>query len=151
MTIPRLNWKANLTCYKKWRKEAFSMRMSLTGSSVVAQWQQTPVVNVHQTSCADPTLFPATNPILSKTITAEAPVTAEVWQTLMEQLNKANQDNESLKKGILKESSTKPGIGCQSYSKNQALVAKVKTSTKDTGTKATKVWKIQFRKKSRQQ
>ena len=49
-----------------------------TGSVAVNQSQHTPLVNIQQTRCADPTLLPVTNPTLSLTITAEIPITANV-------------------------------------------------------------------------
>ena len=42
------------------------------------------------------------NLTLSWIITAETPITAEVWQTLMEQLNDVNQDNKLLKEAYKK-------------------------------------------------
>ena len=51
-----------------------------------------------------PTLFPATNPSLSQTVKAQTPATSELWKTLMEQLNKVNQDNKLLK-GVYKKKS----------------------------------------------
>ena len=39
---------------------------------------------------------------LSQTITAETPITWEVWQSLIEQLNKVNQHNQLLKKAYKK-------------------------------------------------
>ena len=69
-------------------------------------------------------LFSEMNPTLSQAITAETPITAEVWQTLMEQLNKVNQNNKLFKKAYKKKAQ-----------QNQALATKVRTSTKDAGTK----------------
>ena len=65
---------------------------------MITQRQQTPIANIEQANYTGPTLFPATNPILSKATAAETPITSKIWQTLVEQLNKANKDNELLKK-----------------------------------------------------
>ena len=96
-----------------WRKGHLAWECPHTGSSAIAQRQQTPIVNTQQANYPGPTLFPDTNLNLSQTITAEAPITSEIWQILMEQLNKENQDNKPLKKRHIKESSTKSSIGCQ--------------------------------------
>ena len=60
------------------------------------------MANAHQSSYTGPTLFPATNSTLFKTITAKTPIPTEIWQTLMQQLNKVNQHNKLLKKGYKK-------------------------------------------------
>ena len=99
MNAPILNWKVNLTCYKCGEKRHLTSECPHTGNSAIAQRQQIPVANTQQVSYTGPSLFPATNPTLSQTITAETPITAEIWQILMEQLNKANQENNLLKKG----------------------------------------------------
>ena len=78
------------------RKGVLTEECLHTGSSALAQRQQTPIVNTQQAGCTGPTLLPATNPILFPTMCAETPMTAEIWQTLMEQLNKANQENKLL-------------------------------------------------------
>ena len=68
---------------------------------MIAQRQQTPVANTQQASYTGPTLFPATNPTLFQTLTSETPITLEIGWTLMEQLNKVNQDNKLLKKAYM--------------------------------------------------
>ena len=85
---PDLTGKANLTCHKCGEKVHLAQESSHTGSSAVAQSQQTPIVNSKKTSCASLTLFPATNPTVSQTITADIPITAEAWHTIIEQLTK---------------------------------------------------------------
>ena len=70
VAVPRLNLNANLTCYKCGEKGHLAQECPHTGSSAVAQRQQTPIVHTHQTSCAGPTLFPIRNPTLSQTITS---------------------------------------------------------------------------------
>ena len=107
MTVPRLNWKANLICYKGGEKGHLTQECPHTGSSAVAQRQQTLIVNTHQTSCADPTLFPA------QTITAETPITADIWQSLMEQLHKVNQDSKLLKKACKRKVQQNQAVTCQ--------------------------------------
>ena len=47
-------------------------------STAVTQSEQTYIVNTKQTSCAESMLFPATNPALPQTITAETSTTAQV-------------------------------------------------------------------------
>ena len=42
----------------------------------------------------------ATNPMPSQTKTVETPVTLDMWQTLMEQLSKENEDDKLLKRHI---------------------------------------------------
>ena len=83
VTVPRQYLKGNLTCYKNEVTGLLTQECSHTGSSVVAQNQQTPIVSAHHISYAGPTLFPATISTVSQTITVETQFTAEVWQTLM--------------------------------------------------------------------
>ena len=97
-----------------------------TGNTAITQNQPTLPVNTQQTSSIGPTLFPATNPKLLKTITVETPDTSEVWKTLMEQVNKVNQDNKLLKKAYKK------------VKQNQAYSTKAKSSSPDTNSKANK-------------
>ena len=47
-TVPRSNWKENLTCYKCGEKEHLARECPHTGSSVVAQNQQTHAVCANQ-------------------------------------------------------------------------------------------------------
>ena len=75
------------------------------------------------------------NSTLSQTKTAKSPITAKVWQTLMKQLNRVNQDNELMKRTYKKK-----------VHQNQTLVTKAKMSTKDTGIKGTKAGKKQLGK-----
>ena len=53
-----------------------------------------------QANNTGPTLFSAKMLPLSQTINAETPITSEIWQTFMEQLNKVNQNNKLFEKGI---------------------------------------------------
>ena len=71
------------------------------------------------------------NPRCSQT---DTPINAEVSQTIIEQLNKVNQDKKLLTKAY------------KSTQQNHVLVTKAKTSTKGMGTKATKLGKNQSRK-----
>ena len=53
---------------------------------------------MQQTKFAGTTLFPPTKPALLQTVTTKTPITADVWQAVMEQHNKINQDNKLSKK-----------------------------------------------------
>ena len=86
-------------------------------------------------------LIPATKPTLSQTITTETPITTGVWQTLMVQCTKVNQDNKLLKKAYKKKAQQSQVLVARTTQQNQALATEAKTSTKDTGTKPTKVGK----------
>ena len=88
MNAPKLNWKANLTCCKCRQKGHLAQECPHTGSSAIAQKEQTPLINSQQSSYAGPTLFPATNLVLLQIIPAETPITAEILQTFREQLTK---------------------------------------------------------------
>ena len=77
-------------CYKCRGKGHLTRKCPHTGNSTITQGQQTPPGSTSQTSCTGCTLCPATNPTFSQTTTAKTPITAELWQTLMEQLNKVN-------------------------------------------------------------
>ena len=63
---------------------------------------QVPMVNPQQANYINSTLLTAKSTTLSKTITANTLITAEIWQTLIEHLNKANQENKLLKKACKK-------------------------------------------------
>ena len=76
------------------------------------------MANTQQANYIGPTLFPAPSTTLSQTITAETWVTVEIWQILMEQLNKANQDNKLMKRYIYDECSTKSNTSCQNHPGN---------------------------------
>ena len=71
ITAPRPNWKANFMCYEGGQKEHLARECSHTGNSTITQSQQTLIISTQQTSCAGPTLLPATNPTLSQTITVK--------------------------------------------------------------------------------
>ena len=73
------------------------------------------------------------NPNLSQTIAAETP---EVWQILMEELNKVNQDSKLLKKAYKKKTQQNQVSVARAAQQSQAT--KAKTSTHNTGTKAIK-------------
>ena len=51
VTVPKLNWKANPTCYKYGEKLYLAQTCPDKGSSAVTQSQQPPTVNTQQTSC----------------------------------------------------------------------------------------------------
>ena len=51
---------------------------------------------------ANVALLPATNPTSSQPITTETPTQSELWHVLIEQLNRANQDNKLLKTAVKK-------------------------------------------------
>ena len=74
------------------------------------------------------------NPTLSQTITAKAPITAELWQTFMGQLDEVNQNNKLLKKEYKKK-----------VQQNQAYTAKAKSSSQDANSKANKTEQNQAR------
>ena len=71
MNAPRLKWKATLKGDKFGEQGHLAQECLHTGSSVITHRHQTPVTNIQQANYTDPTLFPATHPTLSKTITAE--------------------------------------------------------------------------------
>ena len=73
-----------------WRKELLAQECPQTvcQSLRVSKFQ---LFAPYRLCCIVPTLFLATNHTLSQTITATIPITTEVWQTLMAQMNKVNQ------------------------------------------------------------
>ena len=103
MNAARLNWKANLTCYKCGEKGYLAHECPYLHSSAITQRQQTPLANTKQANYTCPTLFPAINPFLSQTINVVTQITSDIWQTLMKQLNKVNHDNKLLKKAYKNE------------------------------------------------
>ena len=84
---PKLNWKANLTFTKCREKRHLAREHSHTVNSVITQNQLILLVYIQRTSCAHPTLFPATNSTLPQTITVKTTITVKMWQTLLEELN----------------------------------------------------------------
>ena len=71
-----------------WRKGHLARECPHRGNSVTIQNQPPQTTNNIHTNAIEPTLFPATNPTILQTITAENPISAEIWQSLMEQLQK---------------------------------------------------------------
>ena len=69
--------------------------------------------------------MPAANPTVSQTISAETPRPTELYQTLLEVLHKANQDNKLMKKAIKK--ATKQIY--KEEAKNQATAKQSKSKT----------------------
>ena len=65
-----------------WKKGCLPRECPHTGNLAITQSWQTPIINNQQTCCAETTLFLATKPTLSQTITVKTPFTAEEWQTL---------------------------------------------------------------------
>ena len=84
--VARLNWKANLTCYKCVEKENLARECPHTGNAAVSKTQSTQTVN----TLSRLTLLPVTNPKLSQKIIAKTSVSVELWPILMDQPNKAN-------------------------------------------------------------
>ena len=93
-----------------WREGKLVRECTHTGNSAITQNQPTLPVNTQQTSSAESMLFPVVNYTLSQTITAETPISTQVWQNVMNQLNKVSQDNKLLKKADKKKVPTKPSI-----------------------------------------
>ena len=87
-------------------------------------------------------LFPATNPTLPQTLNAETPITAEIWQNRMDQLNKANQDNKLPKKAYMQKPQQNEILVVKATYQSQAITTKAKNLPKDTSSKATKSGKI---------
>ena len=107
------------------KKGHLAQKCTHQGGSAITQRQQTPIVITQQANYTCPSLFPASNPMLSQTITAETPTTSEIWQTLIEQLKKANQDDNLLKRHIKKKAE-----------QSQVLVAKVAQQNQTSANKS---------------
>ena len=128
VNAPSLNWKTNFTCCKCGDQEHLICEYLHTGSSAIVQREWTPIINTQQASYTGPTLFSATNPTLSKAITAEIPITTEVWKTPMEQFTKVNEDNELLKKAYKKKAQQNHVYVARATQQNQALATKCMTN-----------------------
>ena len=88
MNGARLNWKANITCYKCGDKGHLAQECPHIGSSAIAQRKQTAKVYIQQANYTGSNLFPATESTFSQIITSETSITSEILLTLMEQLNR---------------------------------------------------------------
>ena len=78
MNAPRLNWRANLTCYKCGEKGILAQEYPHIGTLAIDQRQQTPIANTQQANYTGPTLFPAKNSTFFQTITAETPIMSDM-------------------------------------------------------------------------
>ena len=76
-----------------WWERTFSMRMSTyrecCGFTTLLYLNHQDITNPSW-----PSLLTVTDPTLSQTITAETHITAELWQILIDQFNKAQQDDQ---------------------------------------------------------
>ena len=81
---------------------------------------KTPAVNTQQANYTAPTPFPD----------YKIPITPEVWQTLMEQLSKTNQDKELLKKAYKKKAQLNQVLVPKVTKQNWASTTKIKVTNK---------------------
>ena len=98
--VPKLNWKANFTCQQSDEKGHMARECPHTSTIIVPQVQQAQPSVTIPTGEANIVPLPTTNHTYSQTITAELPVSPDLWQGLMNHLIKANQGNKLLKKVV---------------------------------------------------